>query len=130
MNGSEVRNIRKYLDLNQEEFGKKIGVSKNTVSNWENNIVKIPNKISPRIKQLMDEAHSIPNQCINGNYNNLVGGNSNVVNSNENIEYLKQTIQYLQQELQQKELRITKLLEEQEILHKQISVLIEKIIVK
>ena len=36
MNAKEVKEIRKELNLSQEEFAKLIGVSKNTVYNYEN----------------------------------------------------------------------------------------------
>lgn len=41
MNAIQILELRKSLNLNQEEFGKLIGVSKNTVYNWENGS-KIP----------------------------------------------------------------------------------------
>lgn len=42
MNKEEIIKIRKKLNLNQANFGKKLGVSYQTVSNWENGQVKIP----------------------------------------------------------------------------------------
>ena len=57
MSGAEIRKIRKYLNLSQEEFGLELGVSQRAVSSWESDtneitvsaITKIYNKweISP-----------------------------------------------------------------------------------
>lgn len=38
MDGNRLKQLRKKNDLTQEELGKKIGVIKQTVSSWENNI--------------------------------------------------------------------------------------------
>lgn len=37
MQGTRIKRIRKYLDLTMEQFGKRIGVTKSTISNIENN---------------------------------------------------------------------------------------------
>lgn len=37
MFGDRLKEVRIESDLSQEEFGKKLGVLKSTVSNWENN---------------------------------------------------------------------------------------------
>lgn len=42
MNKEQIKKIREALGLNQAEFGEKLGVSYQTVSNWETGIVKIP----------------------------------------------------------------------------------------
>ncbi len=39
-----IAEVRAKYKLNQEEFGKSIGVSKQTVSSWENDIYKIKSK--------------------------------------------------------------------------------------
>ena len=129
MKGKEIRKLRESLHLNQTEFGKKVGVSKNTVSNWENNLTEIPKTVLHLLKDLEEKTIDI-NQSIVGNNNSLVGGNSNTFPYNDNditIEELKRIIQYLKEENNKKEKRISKLLTEQEELHKQISKLIDKI---
>ena len=129
MKGKEIRKLRENLHLNQTEFGKKVGVSKNTVSNWENNLTEIPKTVLHLLKDLEEKTIDI-NQSIVGNNNSFVGGNSNTFPYNDNdttIEELKRIIQYLKEENDKKEKRISKLLTEQEELHKQISKLIDKI---
>lgn len=127
MTGKEIKKIRENLNLNQTEFGKKVGVSKNTVSNWENNLTEIPKTMLPLLKSLETNGVSI-NQSITGNHNNLIGGSSAPLSQDKTtIRELENFIQYLKDENLKKELRITKLLEEQEELHKQISKLIDKI---
>lgn len=129
MKGKEVRKIRESLHLNQTEFGKKVGVSKNTVSNWENDLTEIPKTVLYLLRDLEEKSADI-NQSVNGDNNNLIGGNSNTFFPNDNdtiIKELKRIIQYLEEENNKKENRISKLLTEQEELHKQISKLIDKI---
>ena len=127
MKGKEIRKLRESLHLNQTEFGKKVGVSKNTVSNWENNLTEIPKTVLHLLKDLEEKSADI-NQSVNGDNNNLIGGNSNTFFPNDaTIEELKNIIRYLKAENNKKEERISKLLNEQEELHKQISKLIDKI---
>ena len=83
MKGKEIRKLRESLHLNQTEFGKKVGVSKNTVSNWENNLTEIPKTVLHLLKDLEEKTIDI-NQSIVGNNNSLVGGNSNTFPYNDN----------------------------------------------
>ena len=52
MNKLDVLDIRNKLGLNQEDFGKLIGVSKNTVYNYENG-TKIPISKIPILQQYL-----------------------------------------------------------------------------
>ncbi|MCT3917493.1 helix-turn-helix transcriptional regulator [Elizabethkingia anophelis] len=58
MNAIQVLEIRKSLNLNQEEFGKLIGVSKNTVYNWENGS-KIPESKITILNRVSKKNHNI-----------------------------------------------------------------------
>jgi len=46
-----ITEIRRKLDLTQEEFGKQIGRSRGTINRWEN-LVQMPNKTS--LKKIVD----------------------------------------------------------------------------
>ncbi len=50
--GSTVRRVRTALGMKQDEFAKKIGVSKGAVSQWENNIVQPKGKSYQSIENL------------------------------------------------------------------------------
>lgn len=58
MNAIQILELRKSLNLNQEEFGKLIGVSKNTVYNWENGS-KIPESKITILKNVLNKNHNI-----------------------------------------------------------------------
>lgn len=58
MNAIQILELRKSLNLNQEEFGKLIGVSKNTVYNWENGS-KIPESKITILTNLLNKSHNI-----------------------------------------------------------------------
>lgn len=58
MNAIQVLEIRKSLNLNQEEFGKLIGVSKNTVYNWESGS-KIPESKITILNSVSKKNHNI-----------------------------------------------------------------------
>lgn len=67
MNKLEILEIRNKLGLNQEDFGKLIGVSKNTVYNYENGS-KIPESKIPILRQFLisskNETHG-PSEVLN-----------------------------------------------------------------
>jgi len=54
MNGSEIRALRKQLDLTQEEFAHEIGVTFATVNRWENGKSK-PSRLALKILAALDE---------------------------------------------------------------------------
>ena len=64
MNKEEIIKIRKKLKLNQTEFGKKLGVSYQTVSNWETGQVRIPATKVSVIEELQDNNVSEQNTAI------------------------------------------------------------------
>ncbi len=49
MNGNQIKTLRSMLNLTQEEFAHKLGVTLSTVNRWENN-KSIPSRLA--IKQL------------------------------------------------------------------------------
>jgi transcriptional regulator with XRE-family HTH domain len=51
----ELREIRISLRLTQEEFGKRLGVQKNTVWRWENNQRHIPEPVARLLHYLTKE---------------------------------------------------------------------------
>ncbi|MBQ9255290.1 MAG: helix-turn-helix domain-containing protein [Clostridia bacterium] len=55
MENLEIKKIRENLGLNQTEFGKLLGISKNTVSNWENKNTEIPKTMQPLIAKITEE---------------------------------------------------------------------------
>ena len=54
MDGSEIRALRKQLDLTQEEFAHEIGVTFATVNRWENGKSK-PSRLALKILAALDE---------------------------------------------------------------------------
>lgn len=49
-----IKKLREDLGMNQTDFGKLLGVSKNTVSNWENSYTEIPKTMIPLIERVMN----------------------------------------------------------------------------
>ena len=47
--GDRVKNVRKALDLTLEEFGKKVGVTKQTVSRIENSVNNLTEQMAKSI---------------------------------------------------------------------------------
>ncbi len=60
MNAEEIKKIRLSLNLTQEEFAKKIGVSKNTIYNYENG-----SKIPPSKIMIFEQLKSQNNNTVN-----------------------------------------------------------------
>lgn len=54
MNGERIKNLRKELGLTQSELGHKLGVVKQTVSNWENNISEPDNDTLVELSCILD----------------------------------------------------------------------------
>jgi len=61
MNKLQVKKIRENLGLNQEDFGKLLGVSKNTILNYEKG-GKIPESKIPILEKFMNENPNIVNE--------------------------------------------------------------------
>lgn len=61
MNAKEIKEIRKSLNLSQEEFAKLIGVSKNTVYNYENGS-KIPESKITILNKIKTKEHISVNE--------------------------------------------------------------------
>lgn len=61
MNAKEIKEIRKSLNLSQEEFAKLIGVSKNTVYNYENGS-KIPESKITILNKIKTKEHISANE--------------------------------------------------------------------
>lgn len=55
MTGEELRRIRKKLRLNQGDWGKLMGVTRSTVSDWEIDRAKVP-KLVERVALFLDDA--------------------------------------------------------------------------
>ncbi len=55
MEGSEIKEQRKRLDLTQEGLAKALGVSTNTVARWERDEVPTPSYLELALKQLKAE---------------------------------------------------------------------------
>lgn len=53
MQGKTIKQIREKLVLSQEEFAKLIGVSRQTVSNWETSTYYISKKYKEKILSLL-----------------------------------------------------------------------------
>lgn len=86
MNGIELRNLRKKLDLNQGDLAKLLGVSRETVYNWEKK-----EKLSQKAERLI--SNYLKGQNINISISeNKAGGDQNFFNEhtetkgNKNIE--------------------------------------------
>ena len=64
MNSDDIIEIRKRLGLNQDDFGKLVGVSKNTIYNWEKGTKipesKIPILESLKTKKITNTENAIP----------------------------------------------------------------------
>lgn len=54
MNGEDIKNLRKKLKLSQKDFGAKIGVSRQTIVNYENGD-KIPDSKKQLLSNLLQE---------------------------------------------------------------------------
>jgi len=50
--GSEIRDIRRSLKLNQRDFAAKVGVTQNTVARWETDKVKPSPLAVARIREI------------------------------------------------------------------------------
>lgn len=61
MNAKEIKEIRNNLNLSQEEFAKLIGVSKNTIYNYENGS-KIPDSKITILQNLKDNKANIASE--------------------------------------------------------------------
>lgn len=55
MDGKKIKEIRYKLFMTQSKFGKAIGVSKNTVSDWENNVIGVSLRNQEKIYNLCKE---------------------------------------------------------------------------
>ena len=54
IDGNRIRILRKQFGLTQEELGKKMGVIKQTVSSWENNISEPNSEILLNMASVFD----------------------------------------------------------------------------
>jgi DNA-binding transcriptional regulator YiaG len=62
MDGHEIKVLRQQLELTQEEFAHKVGVTFATVNRWENHKSK-PSKLALRILNMLQEATPAPKQA-------------------------------------------------------------------
>lgn len=54
MNGNRIKQLRKHIGLTQIELGKKLGVVKQTVSSWENNISEPKNDMLIELAKILN----------------------------------------------------------------------------
>jgi DNA-binding transcriptional regulator YiaG len=62
MDGHEIKVLRQQLELTQEEFAHKVGVTFATVNRWENHKSK-PSKLALRILNMLQEATPAPKKA-------------------------------------------------------------------
>jgi len=58
MTGQELKDIRTSLGFTQQEFGKRLGVWKNTVWRWENEERHIPETVARLVHYLEEEVRA------------------------------------------------------------------------
>lgn len=95
MNAKEIKEIRKNLNLSQEEFAKLIGVSKNTIYNYENGS-KIPDSKITILQNLKDKKANIASEP-NPVYTN--GRDNKIAEYRTEIEKIKKEIHFWEQKI-------------------------------
>lgn len=59
MNAQEIKDLRKSLGLTREQFSVKLGVSMQTVANWERGIYSPTTKTQPKLERLRKKAERL-----------------------------------------------------------------------
>lgn len=98
MNAKEIKELRKSLNLSQEEFANLIGVSKNTVYNYENGS-KIPASKITILLQLKNNKTNIPKE------KTLIfetGFDKKIAETRTQIEKVKQEIAVWEEKIKEK----------------------------
>lgn len=84
MIGYEIKKLRNYLKLSQEEFGLELGVSQRAVSSWESNTNDVPISI---ISEIYNKWNISPNTIILGGTEfNIVIDRLLILAKDENLE--------------------------------------------
>ena len=58
VNGNIIKQLRKEAGLTQGELGKKLGVVKQTISSWENNVSEPNSETLWRLKEMHKFSHA------------------------------------------------------------------------
>ncbi|MBR1680919.1 helix-turn-helix domain-containing protein [bacterium] len=118
MNKEEIKKIREALGLNQAEFGEKLGVSYQTVSNWETGQVKIPKTKIVLIEKLAENINYSDNSINIKNSKDIFIDKQSKIKEKipKNVDILKQ-----------KDMLIEQLQKENDFLRRQLDKLISKI---
>ena len=98
MNGEDLKKIRISLNLTQEEFAKLIGVSKNTIYNYENGS-KIPASKIIIFEQLKSQKLNIPNQI---EQPQQLGYDQKIAQTRKEIDEIKQEIAVWERKIKEK----------------------------
>ena len=110
MNNLDIRELRQKLGLTQLEFAKKIGVSENTIQNWERGR-KIPASKDEILRSfaLKTQNYAGGGEQTNVNGNNIDGNTVNV-NPAESVEKLMELLTAKEASLAKAQEHIDKLL--------------------
>lgn len=84
----DVKAARKFLNLSQEQFAKKLEVSVRTIGNWEKGTVSVPAIKLEKIKSLIEGNREFCDYIHIGD-NSPGGGCGNVVGSDSNEALLR-----------------------------------------
>lgn len=100
MNGLEIKQYRTKKGLTQEALGKLIGVSKNTILNYEKGKV-IPESKNELLESiLIFNNHNITAKNHNTEYQNLTGYDKKIIEIEEQIKHHYEIIKLLNEKIE------------------------------